>query len=330
MKKFAWILLVCLLLTCTLTSLASCGSKETITIYTSAEDYRVADLKARLEEEFPDYKFDIQYKSSGNHSAQLYAEGTSTVCDITYDLEYSYLAKLDAAGILADLSAYDRSVYTDDVNISKNYIPELRNGGAIIVNTKVLQEENLPMPTCYDDLLKPIYKDLISMPSPKASGTGYMFLKQLVNEWGEDQAFAYFDKLAENVVQFTASGSGPVNALVQEQVAIGLGMTSQAVTKINEGETNLKILFFEEGSPYSLYGQSIIKGKETRACVKEVFDFMVNEYAYEMCAKYYPEKIFKDRDFTDSVENYPANVEYGNMENNTITEKERLLAKWEH
>ncbi len=329
MKKFISFIAALLLLGCTLLGLVSCGDdRETITIYTSAEDYRVTDMTQKLEEKFPNYKFNIQYMTSGNHSARLYAEGVNTDCDITYDLEYCYLAKLDAEGFLADLSSYDSSIYTDDTIVSKTYLPEYRNGGAIIVNTKVLEAESLAEPTCYADLLKPEYKDLISMPSPKSSGTGYMFLRQLANEWGEEEAFAYFDALAENIVSFTSSGSGPVNALIQEQVAIGLGMTGQAVTKINEGETNLKVLYFEEGSPYSLYGQAIIKGKEERTCVKEVFDYLINEYAYEMCEAFFPEKIFKDRDFV--IKNYPTDIPYGDMSNNTLAEKERLLAKWSH
>ena len=84
-----------------------------------------------------------------------------------------------------------------------------------------LEEKNLAVPTSYADLLKPEYKGLVSMPNPKSSGTGYMFLKSLVNAWGEEEAFAYFDQLAENILQFTSSGSGPVNALVQGEAAIG-------------------------------------------------------------------------------------------------------------
>ena len=89
------------------------------------------------------------------------------------------------------------------------------------------------------------------MPNPKSSGTGYMFLKNLVNTWGEEAAFAYFDELSKNILQFTSSGSGPINALVQEEVAIGLGMTAQAVTQINEG-VNLKIVFFENYNKFCL------------------------------------------------------------------------------
>ena len=75
--------------------------------------------------------------------------------------------------VLADLSSYDTSIYTEDVVSSKYYLPELRTGGAVIINTEVLAENNLPKPTCYEDLLKPEYKGLISMPDPKSSGTGY-------------------------------------------------------------------------------------------------------------------------------------------------------------
>lgn len=309
-------------------SLTGCSSKkEKVLIYTSAEDYRVEDMKKALSEKFPDYDITIEYMATGTHAAKLNAEGTSTDCDITHDMEYGYLSQLAQQGILADLSAYDRSVYTDDVNESSDYLVELRNGGAIILNTDVLSKKGLAEPTSYEDLLKPEYKGLISMPNPKSSGTGYMFLKSLVNTWGEEEAFEYFDKLTENVLHYTSSGSGPVNDLLIGDVAIGLGMTAHAVKEINNGAP-LKIVFFEEGSPFSLYGQSMIKGKETRKAVKEVFDYLINEYNYTTSEKFYPEKIYKDKDYT--IENYPAEIKYSDMSNNSISEKERLLDKWKY
>lgn len=81
------------------------------------------------------------------------------------------------------------------------------------MDTEALAAKNLPAPASYDDLLKPEYKGLISMPSPKSSSTGYIFLLNMVNERGEEAAFAYFDQLAENMSGqgFTTSGSGPVH-----------------------------------------------------------------------------------------------------------------------
>lgn len=309
-------------------SLTGCGSnKPDVLIYTSSEDFKIESMNAALKEKFPDYDIAVEYVSTGDHAARLLAEGSASECDITHDLDYGYLAKLDAAGVLADLSAYDKSVYMDDTCLSENYIIELRNSGGIIVNTDELKKKNLTAPTCYEDLLKPEYKGLISMPNPKASGTGFMFLKSLVNAWGEEKAYAYFDKLTENIQSYTSSGSGPVQKLIQGEVVIGLGMTAQAVTEMNNGAP-LEILFFEEGAPYTLYGQSIIKGKETNPKVKEVFDYLVNEYNHINNEKFFPEQIYKDKTFT--VKNYPTDISYADMKNNTIDEKERLLEKWAH
>lgn len=320
------LLMICLLMLVLLTT--GCSTKEQILIYTSMEDYRLEYLNQRLLEEFPEYDIILDYVSTGNHAARLLAEGTDTPCDITYDLEYAYLSQLEEKGVLADLSAYyDMSIYCEDTLQSTHYIVENRNGGAIILNTQVLAERGLSEPSSYADLLAPQYKGLISMPNPKASGTGYMFLKSMVNAWGEQEAFAYIDALTENILQYTSSGSGPVNALIQKEVAIGLGMTSQAVTQINQGAP-LKIVYFEEGSPYSLYGQAIIRGKEERQCVKEVFDFLINTYNYENNALFFPEKIFLDKDYV--VENYPQQIVYSDMRGNTTEEKNRLLELWKY
>ena len=298
--------------------------KETVLIYTSSEDFKIEYMNKVLSEQFPQYDIIIEYISTGNHAAKLLSEGTDTDCDITHNLEYTYLSQLDEAGFLADLSDYDKSIYCEDTVESQNYIVEIRSSGAVILNMDVLARKGLPEPTSYQDLLDPMYKNLISMPNPKSSSTGYIFLKSLVNAWGEEEALRYFDALSQNVLQFT-SGSGPVNALIQEEVAIGLGMLAQGVREINNG-SNLKLVFFEEGAPFTLAGQAIIKGKETRPAVKEVFDFLVNEYNYMNNEKFFPEKIHKDKDYT--IENYPANIPYANMQGNTDAAKRALLDKW--
>ncbi len=321
-------LVICVVLS--VVCFAGCGkTKETVLIYTSQEDYVIEDLRERLEEKFPDYEIVIEYMSTGDHAAKLLAEGKETDCDITYDLEYPYLQKLDEKGFLANITEItDVSVYASELLESETYIPQLRNGGAIIINTKLLAEKQLAEPTSYEDLLKPEYKGLICMPNPKASGTGYMFLRALVNSMGEDAAFDYFDKLSENVYQFTSSGSGPVNALLKGEAVIGLGMTSAAANKITDDEAPFKIVFFEEGSPYSMYGQGIIEGKQERESVKQVFKYLAEEYPDILCSKYFPERIFEEKTF--SAPNYPENIKYADMSNATPEEKERLLAKWKY
>lgn len=300
-------------------------SSNKVVIYSGAEEYRNEYFLKRLNETFPDYEIVIEYMPTGNLAAKLAAEGTDTDMDIFYDLDFSYAGKVEQ--YLADVSAYDQSIYVDDCKVENaHYLAATRNGGAVIINPDVLAAKGIEEPTCYEDLLKPEFKNLISMPDPKSSGTGYMFVKNLVNAWGEEKAFDYFGKLAENVLQFTTSGSGPVNALVQNEVAVGLGMTAQAVTKINEG-ANLKILFFEEGSPYSLYGYAIPEGKQNRKAVVDVFNFFYSTLVLEDKELYYPEQVFVEQ--VNNVENYPTDIPYGDMNNNTTDEKTRLLENWE-
>ncbi len=91
----------------------SCSNTPQVLIYTSAEDYRIEYMRERLKNEFPHLNIVIEYMPTGNHAAKLLAEGKSTECDITYDLEYTYLDKLEKAGILADLSEYDFSIFSE-------------------------------------------------------------------------------------------------------------------------------------------------------------------------------------------------------------------------
>ncbi len=328
MKTLTRIAALLFLFAVVLTAFAGCGAKkEKIVIWTSGEDYKNDYYLSECRKKFPEYDIELVYMSTAAIAAKVIEEGDRCSADLIISEEYGYLEK--CSDYLAVLSDFDFSVFLDElVPESRKYTPELKNGGCVIVNTKVLADRGIAEPTCYADLLKPEYRGLVSMPSPKSSGTGYMFLRQLVNEWGETEAFDYFDAFSENVLQYTTSGSGPVAALEAREVAVGLGMTSQAVVRINAGNDELKILFFEEGSPYSMYGNAILKKSADRTAVREVFDYLATDLCRGDNERYFPDRIFKD--FAPVVEGFPVNVKYGNMANDTLPEKERLQAKWDH
>ena len=331
MKKIA-VMLCALSVAGTLLSTGCGAKKEKVTIYTSTEDYNMEYMQKCLNEKFPNYDIVIEYMSTSNIAAKVIEEGESSDCDIVFAEEYGYLEKMIGAGVLDSLEGdYDLSRYLDDTvptAVNKYVLPNIRSGGGIVINNTVLQSKGLQKPTSYADLLDPAYKDLVSMASPKSSGTGYMFLYSLVNAWGENEALSYFDSLTPNILAYTTSGSGPVNALVGREAAVGFGMISQAVTKINDGNNELEILFFEEGAPFNLYGNAIVKGKKANHAVKEVMDYFDSYYTNESNRMYYPEPVLKNTDY--NIPNFPANIKYANMVGNNLEAKERLLAKWNH
>ncbi len=328
MKKILTALLITILC---LSILPSCSGKpKTITIYTAAEDHCMELVQEMLDEKFPEYDIQQTYIDTGSLAAKLMAEGKDSDADIILELETSYLEK--CSGSLAELDSIDFSVYTEDlVPANHKYVPAVRMSGAVIVDPEALEEKNIPIPASYDDLLKPEYKGLISMPTPKSSSTGYIFLLNLINErGGVEAAFEYFDKLSENLCGqgFTTSGSGPVKALVTREAAIALGMTFHAAQTINEGN-DFQILFFEEGAPYTSYANAVIEGKQMDEDVMKVFEYICQYISPRENELYTPEPIFKNQEVT--MENFPQNIPYGNMTGiDNVVLKENLLDRWNY
>lgn len=310
-------------------ALSGCSSANdsTVVIYSCAEGVRNESLLAALHERFPAYDIRLHYVPTGNCAAKLKMEGAQSEADIILDLEGGCIKQVSDQ--LEELSASDAKRYCSDlVDADNRYFPFARESACIAVNESTLSERGLDVPQSYEDLTDPQYRGLVTMPNPKSSGTGYNFVKSLVNAWGEDEAFAYFDRLAENVYQFTSSGSGPVNALVQGEAAIGLGMTFQTVSEINQG-VPLRVLFFEEGAPWAVYGLGIVRGKGERPVVHEVFEWLATEGVKIDNATYVPDQVLVD--FKAEIPNYPADIDYADMTGITDPEeKQRLLGRWKY
>lgn len=324
MKKLFCFLLM---LTVVLTGVTSMHNENTVIVYSSLEQFRGKELQRQLNKNFPDQEIYVMYVPTAKAAAKISIEGEKTDADIIVGLENAYMEKikqnLDKVDDLSNLQ------YLDGLQqIDGKYLVWERQAGSIIINKKIMEKNNLPVPKTYQDLINPIYKNFIAMPDPKSSGTGFFFYKSVVNEMGVDAALDYFDKLALNIKSFTESGSGPVKLLIQGEVAIGLGLTFQAVNEVNNGN-DFEILEPEYGSPYSLTGASIISGKRDNKNIEEIFSFIVNEFMLYDKENFSPEQVLRNQ--KNSIENYPRDIHYANMEGiEDSAEKERLLSLWRY
>ena len=326
MKK---VLAVLLVVTIVLTAYTMKASEDTIVICSSAEQFRNDALQETLNKQFPQYNIVVMYMATGKAATKIAVEGTGTDVDILLGLETGYLTKIKQN--LANIEGISQIPYLNGLSpadCDNKWVTWERFAGAIIINTETIKKYGLEVPKTYEDLLDPQYENLIAMPDPKSSGTGYFFLKNWVNAMGEEQAFAYVDELHKNIKQFTESGSGPIKLLIQGETAIALGMTFQAVSEINNGMP-FEIIYPEEGSPYSLTGTAIVEGKQNKKGVEEVFDYIVNEFMVYDKENFSPEAVYENQ--KNLVENYPRNIQYADMTGiDDPNEKERLLEKWKY
>jgi len=300
------------------------NNKERVVIYTSMEEERNQKLKENISEEFKDINVVVQYMATGNSAAKIKTEGTKIEADIILDLETAYMTSLEEN--FADLSQFDSSIFVDGAVKSKNYFPWVKYTMALIIDKEYFEEHDLAIPKTYKDLLKPDYKNLIAMPDPKTSGTGYAFFLNVVNIMGEEKAIQYFKELKENLREFTTSGSGPTNLLKQGEIAIAMGMTSQGATAITEGY-KFEIISLETGAPYNTTSYGIIKGRENKENVKKIFEWLSTEYIRFDKENYMPDVILKEQ--KNNVKNYPTNFKEANMRGiDSIETKNKLIEIW--
>jgi len=305
--------------------LGGCSNNEdTVVIYTSMEEERNQALKDMIKEEFSDLDVVVQYLATGNSAAKIKNEGINVEADIVIDLETAHMVNIEEN--FADLSNFDSSIYLDGVVKSNNYFPWSKYTINFIVDKSYFKNNNLEVPETYEDLLDAKYKNLIAMPDPKTSGTGYAFYLNMVNILGEDGAIKYFKPLKKNLREFTTSGSGPTNLLKQGEIAIAIGMTSQGVKAINDGY-NFEIIELETGSPYNTTSCGIIKGREENENVKKVFDWLINDFGKYDKENYMPDVLLKEQD--NKVKNYPTGLKDANMDGiDSVSVKDKLIEKW--
>ena len=318
-KKLVLILMICVLV------LTGCGEKkEKVVIYTSMEEHRNQELKKAVEEEFSDLDVVVQYLATGNSAAKIKNEGSKVEADIVLDLETAHMESVKDN--FADLSFFDDDIFVDGAVKDDNYFPWVKYTMNLIIDKDYFDEHDLDVPKTYEDLLKSKYKNLIAMPDPKTSGTGYAFYLNVVNIMGEKDAIEYFKDLKKNLREFTTSGSGPTNLLKQGEIAIALGMTAQGVELINDGY-NFDIVELKSGSPYNTTSCGIIKGREDDENVQEVFEWLISDYGKTDKENNMPDIILKDQEM--KMKNYPKGLKDADMSGIDDTKvKDDLIEKW--
>ena len=307
----------------TMIMLTGCG-KEKVVIYISMEENRNQALKEQIKEEFKDINVVVQSISTGNSAAKIKNEGKNIEADIILDLETSHMSNLKDN--FADLSNFDTSIYLENVQNTDKYFIFSKQTSNLIIDKDYFEKHKLEIPKTYEDLLKSEYKNLIAMPDPKTSGTGYAFFLNVVNIMGEEKAIEYFEKLSKNIREYTTSGSGPTNLLKQGEIAIAMGMTSQGVAAINEGY-NFEVVQLKTGTIYNTTSFGIINGRETDENVVKVFNFLLTEFNKYDKENFMPDKILKEQAVL--VNNYPTNLKDANMKDiENIERKNYLTELW--
>lgn len=153
-----------------------------------------------------------------------------------------------------------------------------------IVNDQILEEKGLEAPKTWKDLAKEEYKGEIIMSNPAISGTNYAALKGLLDLYGEEEGWALFEKINENIDFYSKRGKDPQEKTAQGEFAIGIIPVDKKAFDAAR-DNGLSVVYPEDGVSWVPEGVAVFKDSENADVAKAFEDFMLTKEAQKMIAE---------------------------------------------
>jgi iron(III) transport system substrate-binding protein len=131
---------------------------------------------------------------------------------------------------------------------------------AFASNRPLLEEHGLDPPRSWHNLLDPAWKGLVQMAYPYSSGTAYTICASLLQLMGEKAGFDYMKELDRNILQYTSSGTAPIDHTGFGETGVCIAFSHDIMRKRKTGNYPLVMTFPKEGTGYEVGGVAIIEG----------------------------------------------------------------------
>ncbi|MHA6530442.1 putative 2-aminoethylphosphonate ABC transporter substrate-binding protein [Paenibacillus sp. BAC0078] len=308
------------------------NNKE-LTIYTALEDDQIQAYLETFKQAHSDVKINIVRDSTGIITAKLLAEKDNPQADIVWGLAATSLLVLNQNNMLEPYApkGVERVIpeFKDTAN-PPTWVGIDAWETAFVVNTKELEKRNLAIPRSYEDLIKPEYKGLITMPNPAASGTGFLTVSALVQLMGKDNAWTYMDKLHENIGMYTQSGSKPSKLAGTGEYPIGVSFGYRGIVE-KKGGAPVEVVFPKEGSGWDVEANSLLKKETIKPIAKEFLDWAISDEVMKEYNKNYAIVSVKSEGskIPEGYEKDPVKQLIKNDLNTMSNEREGILEEWQ-
>ncbi len=313
-------------------ALAPCAaSAGELTIYAGAEADNIKFFSETFSKQHPGIKLNWVRDSTGIIQARVLAERSNPRADILFAMAVTSMINLDKLDMLVPYSPKGmeklNAMYLDK-NAPAHWVGIYGWASAICFNTIEARKANLPKPVRWTDLTNPVYKGRITMPHPASAGTGYLMVAAWLQMLGEDKAWAYMDKLHENIAAYSHSGSKPCEQAAGGEYTIGLSFPFRAARLKAQGAP-IDIIIAEEGSGWEMQTAGILKGTRNMEDAKVFLDWAVSQGAMEAYGARYEVTALPVT--VKKPEHFPAEVEKKLIKNDfawAAREQPRILAEW--
>lgn len=266
---------------------ATCGvwaSPTTLTVYTAFETDDLTTFKKSFESKNPDIKINWVRNSTGIISAKLKAEKDNPRADVIWGVSVTDVEHLKREAVLEPFTPSDLDKIPakfKDKAVPPSWVGTNGYVAAMIYNTAEGKKLNIPQPQTWEDLTKPEYKGRIVMPNPAASGTGFLCISGWIQAWGEEKAWAYMDKLHQNISVYTQSGSAPAVQASRGEALVGIAFELRGARLLADGAP-IAISLPKEALGWDLNGVAVIKGSKNLEAAKKLANWASSTEAMQV------------------------------------------------
>lgn len=265
------------------TSLVQAG---TITVYTSLEEDEIKEYIAQAKQDLPDIEINLLRMSTGDLGPRVLAESGNPQNDVIWGWAVTNIMDPRVLSLLdsykpAGVEQLPATYHDPD----GKWFAATGYMGALCVNTAVLEEKNLPMPTSWADLTNPVYKGEVVMPNPVSSGTGYLQIAAILQSKGEMEGWKFLQSLDPNIAQYTKSGSRPCKAARTGEYAIGASLALAAMQSIEEGYP-LQMVIPEDAAGFELEASALMASSKNKTDAQRFLDWTLTQQAAERYSKF--------------------------------------------
>ena len=310
----------------------SAQAKTELTVYTALEADQLPAYAKAFEQKNPDVKIRWVRDSTGIITARLLAEKANPQADVVLGLAATSLLVLKDQQMLQGykpVGADKLSPKFIDTDAQPSWVGMDAWVASICFNTVEAAKHNLPKPSSWKDLTKSVYKGHVIMPNPSSSGTGFLDVSSWLQQFGEQEGWAYMDSLHNNISRYTHSGSKPCKLAASGETAVGVSFAYRGAKLMTKGAP-IEVIFPKEGLGWDMEAASIVKGTDKLDAAKSLMNWVATRSANELYNKNYA--VVAMPGVAKPIKNYPADIEQRMIDNDfqwSAVNRSRILKEWQ-
>ncbi|HET6274150.1 MAG TPA: extracellular solute-binding protein [Bacteroidota bacterium] len=311
---------LCLLL------VAGCSSQErrSLVVYSPHGKEMLGAFEQQYETLYPEV--DVQWLDMGSQDVydRIRTERQNPQADIWWGAPATTLAKAEAEGLLERyVPTWDLAVADEFKSPHQYWYGTYVTPEVIMYNNRVLTKENIP--TDWDDLLAPMWKDKVVIRYPLASGTMRIIYSALIQRELQrtgrlEDGFDWLRRLDANTKTYAADPTQLYLKIAREEGLVTLWNLPDVVLQVNVNRYPFGYVIPKSGTPLITDCIAIVKGSKHIEEAKRFYEFITSkESLIRQAREFYRIPTRKDipqadlPDWMTSLNLTPMNVDWDQL-----------------